>query len=302
MTKGTNTQDYIVRALCLEGKVRVYAVRSTELVNEVQRRHQTWATATAAIGRTLSVGAMMGAMLKGKEKLTIQVRGNGPIGKMMVDANAYGEVRGYVDNPQSDVPRKANGKLDVSGVVGQQGDIYVTKDLGLRDPYQGYSHIVSGEIGEDFTLYFAQSEQTPSAVSVGVLVNPDDTVKASGGFIIQLMPGAGLSNEFITQLEKRLGEIPPVSTMIDQGLSPEQMIEEIFDKQDIQWLGQMPIRFQCHCSEERVRNTLISLGRDEIQAILEDDQKAEVHCHFCNTYYHFNQTDLEQLLAEIDAK
>lgn len=292
-------QDYLVRALCLEGKVRVFAVRSTQLVNEVQRRHNIWPTTTAAIGRTLSVGAMMGAMLKGEEKLTIQVRGTGPAGKIIVDANAKGEVRGYVDNPQTDVPLKANGKLDVSGVVGEQGTIYVTKDLGLRDPYLGQSDIISGEIGEDFTLYFAQSEQTPSAVAVGVLVNPDDSVKASGGFIIQLMPGAGVSDTFISQLEQRLSEIPPVSTMIDLGMTPEQMIEAVFTDQEIKWLGTMPIHFKCHCSEERVRNTLISLGYEEVQAILEEDQKAEVHCHFCNTYYHFEREDLEEILEDI---
>lgn len=300
MTAVEKNQDYLVKALCLDSKVRVYALRSTQLVNEVQRRHNTWPTTTAAIGRTLSVGAMMGAMLKGEEKLTIQVRGNGPVGKMIVDANAKGEVRGYVDRPQTELPLKPNGKLDVSGAVGEQGTIYVTKDLGLKEPYHGQSDIISGEIGEDFTLYFAQSEQTPSAVAVGVLVNPDDSVKASGGFIIQLMPGSEVSDDFISQLEKRLGEIPPVSNMIDLGMTPEQMIEAVFQDQEIKWLGQMPIRFKCHCSRDRVRSTLISLGKEEVQAILEEDQKAEVHCHFCNTYYQFEREDLEEIIAEIE--
>jgi len=289
--------DYLVKALCLEGKVRIYATRTTQLVDECQRRHDTWATATAALGRTLSVGAMMGAMLKGKEKVTLQVRGGGPIGKIIVDANSQGQVRGYVDHPHVHFPPNEKGKLDVGRAVGTTGEIYVTKDIGLREPYHGSSHIVNGEIGEDFTLYFAQSEQTPSAVAVGVMVNPDHTVKASGGYIIQLLPG--VSDAFISQLEKRLENILPVSSMVDQGYTPEQMIEAVFENEKIQWLDVMPITFSCTCSEQKVRDTLVSLGAEQISEIIEDTGEAEVQCHFCNEKYQLEKADLEELLEGI---
>jgi molecular chaperone Hsp33 len=293
-------EDYLVKALCLGGKVRIYAVRTTQLVAECQTRHDTWAATTAALGRTLSVGAMMGAMLKGNEKLTIRVQGGGPIGKILVDANGRGEVRGYVDHPHINFPLNEEGKLDVGKAVGKEGFIYVTKDLGMKEPYQGSSSIVSGEIGEDFTVYFAQSEQTPSAVAVGVMVNPDHTVKASGGYIIQLLPG--VTDEFITNLEKRLGSIPPVSTMVDLGFTPEKMIETVFVDEDIQWLDRMPITYTCHCSEERVKQTLISLGLEQLQQIIDEDGEAEVNCHFCNSSYHLSQPQLEQLTKEIKHK
>ena len=185
----TATQDYLIRGTAMEHKVRAYAVLSTQLTDELSRRHQTTPTATAALGRTAAAGLMMGAMLKGEEKMTILVKGGGPIGAIMVDANAKGEVRGYVDEPLTDLPLKANGKLDVSGAVGMDGFLYITKDLGMKDPYRGSVPIVSGELAEDFTYYFAKSEQTPSAVSLGVLVGTDHTVIAAGGLIIQLMPG-----------------------------------------------------------------------------------------------------------------
>jgi molecular chaperone Hsp33 len=290
-------QDYLVKALCLEGKVRIYAVRTTKLASECQQRHDTWATATAALGRTLSVGAMMGAMLKGKEKLTIQVQGGGPIGKIIVDANSLGEVRGYVDHPHIHFPLNEVNKLDVGKAVGKDGTIFVTKDLGMREPYKGSSQMISGEIGEDFTVYFAQSEQTPSAVAVGVMVEPDHTVKASGGYMIQVLPG--VSDQFITQLEERLRSIPPVSTMVDLGFTPEQMVETIFVDQEIQWLDQMPITFTCQCSIDRVKQTLISIGPEQLQKIIEEDHHAEVQCHFCNSKYELTEPELKQLLEEI---
>lgn len=290
------TEDYLVKALCLAGKVRVYAIRSTELVSECQRRHDIWATASAALGRTLSVGAMMGAMLKGNEKLTLQVRGNGPLGKIIVDANAKGEVRGYVDRPHTHLPLNEEGKLNVGAAVGE-GSIFVTKDLGLKEPYHGTSPLISGEIGEDFTLYFAQSEQTPSAVAVGVMVHPDHSIKSSGGFIIQLMPG--VSDDAITYIEERLKSIPPVSNLVDLGVTPEQMIETVFEGEEIEWLDKLPIRFSCHCSLERVKQSLISIGREQLLEMIEQDGQAEVHCHFCNEYYHLNKQELIHLLEEL---
>ncbi|WP_202081469.1 Hsp33 family molecular chaperone HslO [Caldalkalibacillus salinus] len=291
-------QDYMVRALVLEGKVRVYAIRSTQTVQEAQERHQTWPTVTAALGRTLSVGAMMGAMMKGEDKLTIQVRGNGPIGKIMVDANSKGQVRGYVDNPQVHLPKNEQGKLDVGGAVGPEGAIYVNKDLGMREPYQGHSKLISGEIGEDFTVYFAQSEQTPSSVGVGVIVNPDNSVKASGGFIIQLMPG--VPDDFINQLENQLKAIPPVSQLVNEGLTPEEMIKRVFVLDEVKWLDTVPVSYSCHCSYERVSQTLISLGKEELENLLQEEGKAEVNCHFCNSTYNFEREDLEQLIQEIE--
>ncbi|MDQ0340659.1 molecular chaperone Hsp33 [Caldalkalibacillus uzonensis] len=290
------SQDYLVKALVLEGKVRVYGVKSTRLAEECRRRQDTWPTATAALGRTLSVGAMMGAMLKGEEKLTIRVAGNGPLGRIIVDANGKGELRGFVSNPHVDLPLNAQGKLDVGGAVGSQGYLYVTRDLGLKEPYQGSSPLVNGEIGEDFTYYFAQSEQTPSAVAVGVMVNPDHSVKASGGYIIQLLPG--VDDQFITQLEKRLTEIPAVSQMVNQGYTPEQMIETVFPQEEIKWLEQMPIRFACHCSKERVKEVLTSLGRGELQGILAEQGQAEVSCHFCGETYHISKAELKQLITQ----
>jgi molecular chaperone Hsp33 len=297
MEQYNHQDDYLIKALCLQGKVRIYATRTTQLVDECQKRHDTWATATAALGRTLSIGAMMGAMLKGNEKVTVQVRGGGPVGKIIVDANSRGEVRGYVDHPHINFPPNDKGKLDVGRAVGTAGDIYVTKDLGLREPYHGSSHMVNGEIGDDFTLYFTQSEQTPSAVAAGVLVNPDHTVKSSGGFIIQILPG--VSDEFITELEERLTTIPPVSQMIDQGFTPEQMIETVFLNEEIQWLESMPIVFSCTCSQERVRQTLVSLGKEQIQQILTEDGQAEVQCHFCNEKYYVSKLELEEMLVDL---
>ncbi|EGL81883.1 33 kDa chaperonin [Caldalkalibacillus thermarum TA2.A1] len=292
----SSQQDYLVKALVLEGKVRVYAVRSTQVAEECRRRQDTWPTATAALGRTLSVGAMMGAMLKGEEKLTIRVAGDGPIGRIIVDANGKGEVRGFVSNPHVDLPLNDQGKLDVGGAVGAQGYLYVTRDLGLKEPYQGSSPLVSGEIGEDFTYYFAQSEQTPSAVAVGVLVNPDHSVKASGGYIIQLLPG--VDDQFISQLEKRLTEIPPVSHMVDQGYTPEQMIETLFPAAQIKWLERLPIRFSCNCSKERVKEVLASLGVQELEKMLAEQGQAEVNCHFCRETYEVSKDELTQLIAD----
>ena len=241
-------EDYLLKAIALEGKVRAYAINSTQLVRELQQRHHTWATASAALGRTATIGAMMGAMLKDKEKLTIQVQGDGPLGQIVIDANANGEVRGYVSNPQIDLPKNEKGKLDVASAVGK-GNIYVIKDLGLKEPYRGSTPIISGEIGEDFASYFARSEQIPSAVAVGVLVNTDHRIRASGGVIIQVLPG--LSNDEIERLETAVIGLDSVSKLIDQGLTPKDILEKIFGKQ-FKVLEQLKIRFKCNCSRERI--------------------------------------------------
>lgn len=288
--------DYLVKALAFDGSVRAYAVNTTEMVSEAQRRHQTWRTASAALGRAMTAGVMMGAMLKGEDKLTIKIDGGGPIGVIMVDSNAKGEARGYVSNPQVDFESNEHGKLDVRRAVGTSGTLSIVKDIGLRNFFSGQVPLVSGELGEDFTYYFATSEQVPSSVGVGVLVNPDDTILAAGGFIFQLMPGT--KDEVITLLEERLKTIPPISKLVEKGLTPEEILEELFGKEQIKIIEKMPVKFECNCSKERFADAIIGLGSAEIEAMIIEDGQAEAHCHFCNAKYHFSKEELEGLKKE----
>lgn len=289
-------KDYLVKALAYDGQVRAYAVRSTETVAEAQRRHYTWPTASAALGRTMSAGIMMGSMLKGDDKLTIKVEGGGPLGVILVDTNAKGEVRGYVTNPQTHFELNEHGKLDVRRAVGTEGFISVVKDTGLRDFFTGQVPIVSGELGEDFTYYFVTSEQVPSSVGVGVLVNPDNTILAAGGFIIQLMPGA--EEETITDIENHLKRIPPISKLIEKGLTPEEILEEVLGEGNVKILETVPVSFRCTCSKDRFSNAIVSLGKEEIQDMIETDGKAEAQCHFCNEKYQFSGEELRTLIEE----
>lgn len=288
--------DYLVKALAFDGQIRAYAVKSTETVGEAQRRHYTWPVASAALGRTMTAGLMMGAMLKGEDKLTIKIAGGGPLGPILVDSNARGEVRGYVTNPHVHFDLNEHGKLDVRRGVGTDGTLSVVKDIGMRDYFTGQVPLVSGELGEDFTYYFVTSEQVPSSVGVGVLVNPDNTIKAAGGFIIQLMPGT--SDETITYIENRLKEIPPVSKLIDKGLSPEELLEELLGKENVKVLETSPVSFACNCSKERFHTALISLGSEELKDMIETDGQAEAHCHFCNEKYLFTKEELEEMEKE----
>lgn len=289
-------QDILIRGTAFDGKVRAFAVNTHVLVEELRKRHGTWPTATAALGRTATAGAILGAMLKGNEKLTIQVKGDGPIGQIVVDANAHGEVRGYVDNPQVHLPSNAQGKLDVAGAVGREGMLNITKDLGLKKPYCGGVPIVSGELGEDFTYYFAKSEQTPSVVALGVLVDIDHSVKAAGGFVIQLLPDC--TNEEIIAIEQQLEQMPALTTLLDEGNNLEQILKRILPS--IKIMEQMDINFRCKCSYERVEQTLMTLGKSEVEQILTEDKKAEIICHFCNEQYIFGEEQLEQLLEKIN--
>ncbi|MEH7444674.1 Hsp33 family molecular chaperone HslO [Bacillus sp. JJ1122] len=288
--------DYLVKALAFDGQIRAYAVKSTDTVGEAQRRHYTWPVASAALGRTMTAGLMMGAMLKGDDKLTIKIAGGGPLGPILVDSNARGEVRGYVTNPHVHFDLNEHGKLDVRRGVGTDGTLSVVKDIGMRDYFTGQVPLVSGELGEDFTYYFVTSEQVPSSVGVGVLVNPDNTIKAAGGFIIQLMPGT--SDETITYIENRLKEIPPVSKLIDKGLSPEELLEELLGKENVKVLETSPVSFECNCSKERFHNALISLGSEELRDMIETDGQAEAHCHFCNEKYLYTKEELEEMEKE----
>ncbi|MCU4932449.1 redox-regulated molecular chaperone HslO [Bacillus cereus] len=290
-------RDYLVKALAFDGEVRAYSVRTTNTVSEAQRRHDTWRTASAALGRSLTAGTMMGAMLKGEQKLTIKVEGNGPIGPILVDAHANGDVRGYVTNPHVDFEGTEQGKLRVYQAVGTEGFVTVIKDIGMREPFIGQSPIVSGELGEDFTYYFAVSEQTPSSVGVGVLVNGDDSILAAGGFILQIMPGA--QDETISFIEDRLQKIPPVSTLIEQGLSPEELLYAVLGEDKVKVLETMDVQFNCTCSRERIESVLISLGKTELEQVREEEEETEVHCHFCNERYKFSKEDITNLIETL---
>lgn len=296
LERGKKMSDYLVKALAYNDQVRAYAVRSTETVAEAQRRHNTWPTASAALGRAISAGVMMGSMLKGEEKLTVKIEGDGPLGPILVDANAKGHVRGYVTNPQVHFDLNELGKLDVRRAVGTSGFLSVVKDIGLRDYFTGQVPIVSGELGEDFTYYFVKSEQVPSSVGVGVLVNPDNTILAAGGFIIQLMPGT--EEETITEIEERLKTIPPISKLIEKGLTPEEVLEEVLGKGNVRFLEKQPVSFTCTCSKERFGDAIVSLGKEEITDMIETDGKAEAQCHFCNEVYQYNREELESMMNE----
>nr|WGD60780.1 Hsp33 family molecular chaperone HslO [Bacillus velezensis] len=287
--------DYLIKAIAYDGKVRAYAARTTDMVNEAQRRHDTWPTASAAIGRTMTASLMLGAMLKGEDKLTVKIEGGGSIGAIVADANAKGEVRAYVSNPHVHFDLNEQGKLDVRRAVGTDGTLSVVKDLGLRDYFTGQVEIVSGELGDDFTYYLVSSEQVPSSVGVGVLVNPDNTILAAGGFIIQLLPGT--DEETISTIEKQLSQIEPISKLIQKGLTPEEILEEVLgQKPDV--LETMPVKFHCSCSKDRFETAILGLGKKEIQDMIEEDGKAEAVCHFCNEKYLFTKEELEELRDE----
>lgn len=291
--------DYIVKSLAYDGEIRAYAALTTESVQEAQTRHYTWPTASAAMGRTMTATLLMGSMLKGEQKLTVTVDGKGPIGRIIADADAEGNVRAYVDKPQTHFPLNEQGKLNVRRAVGTDGSIQVVKDIGMKDYFSGASPIVSGELGEDFTYYFATSEQTPSSVGLGVLVNPDNSIKAAGGFIIQVMPGA--KDETVTKLENAINNMQPVSKLIEQGLTPEGILKEILGEDNVQILETMQAQFECNCSHEKFLNAIKGLGEAEIQDMIKEDHGAEAICHFCGNKYNYSEAELEDLLASMNA-
>ena len=288
--------DYIVRATAAGSQIRAFAATTRELVETARQAHNTSPVATAALGRLLTGGAMMGVMVKGEEDiLTIQVRGDGPIGGITVTADAKGNVKGYVNNPEVWLPANSRGKLDVGKAVGH-GSLSVIKDMGLKEPYVGQTELQTGEIAEDLTYYFAASEQVPSSVGLGVLMEKNNTVKQAGGFLIQLMPFT--DEAVIETLEKRLAEIPPVTTMLDEGLTPEQILEKLFEGMDMEINETMPARFFCSCSKERVSRALISVGRGELADMIHEGKEIEVNCHFCGKNYTFSVEELKELLRK----
>ena len=285
--------DYIVRATAAGGQVRAFAATTKDLVEKARQLHNFSPIATVALGRLLTGGAMMGTMMKGDADLvTIQIKGDGPIGSMTVTADSKGRVKGYVANPQVMMPPK-DGKLDIAGALGI-GVLSVIKDIGLKEPYVGDTILITSEIADDLTYYFATSEQVPSSVGLGVLMSKDNTVHEAGGFIIQIMPNA--SDEFVEQLEKRIHEIKSVTQMLEHGMTPEQILEHIFEGMDLKILDKVPTEFYCNCSKDRVSKAVISIGAEEIQKMIDGNKPIEVNCHFCNSHYEFSVEELKELL------
>lgn len=288
--------DYLLKALACHDRLRVMTAVTTETVREAQRRHGTWPTASAALGRTMTASMMMGAQMKGDEKITVTIQGGGPIGVIVADADTEGNVRGYVTNPEVHFELNGHGKLDVARAVGSNGFLSVVKDLGLRENFTGRVPMVSGEIGDDFTYYFARSEQIPSAVGVGVLVNPDHSVRASGGFLIQVLPGA--EETVIGKIEKQISVIPPISKLIEAGRTPDDLLDDLFPEADYKVLEKVPVHFQCTCSKEKFGRSIAGLGASEIRAMIEEDHGADATCRFCETTYHFTADELSTMLEK----
>lgn len=288
--------DYIVRATAGDGSIRAFAATTRELVQKAREIHHTSPVASAALGRLLTAAAMMGSMLKGeKDLVTLQIRGDGPLQGLVVSGDCHGQVKGYVFNPNVELPDKYPGKLDVGGAVGA-GYLDVIKDIGMREPYAGRTELVTGEIAEDLTYYFAQSEQTPSAVGLGVLVETDTSIRRAGGFMIQLLPGA--DEGMVSRLEEKLGNVPYVTDLLDAGKTPEEILELLLGDMGLRILDRLPAAFTCNCDRQRVEKALISIGREELEKIIEEDGKANLHCHFCAKEYDFTKSDLLRLLEE----
>ena len=286
-------EDYIVRATAAGETVRAFAIRSTNLTAEARELHHTFPVVTAALGRLLSAGAMMGSMMKGdNDKLTIQVKGDGPIGQMTVTVDSHGNVKGFPANPSVDIPLKRAGKLDVGAAVGR-GTLTVSMDLGLKEPYNGQVEIQTGEIGDDLAYYYTVSEQTPSAVGLGVMVDRDSSVKHAGGFILQIMPDA--SEETISALEAKIAEAGPVTEMMEEGMSPEDILAYYLGDLDLKITEKLPVRYYCGCSKERVAGVLATISTEDLEELINDGEEIEVKCYFCNSAYKFSTDELKEI-------
>lgn len=288
--------DYIVRAVAADSQIRAFVAVTTETVETARKDHNTSPVATAALGRLLTGGAMMGVMMKGENDiLTLQIKGDGPINGITVTADSKGRVKGYAGNPQVLIPANSKGKLDVSGAVGN-GILNVIKDMGLKEPYSGQVALQTGEIAEDLTYYFAVSEQVPSAVGLGVLMNKDNTVRQAGGFIVQVMPFAEEST--IAKLEQNVQKIQSVTTLLEQGHTPESLLEQVLEGFDIEINDTIPTEFYCNCDKNRVEKALISIGRKELNELIQEGKEVELNCHFCNTNYVFSVEELKEILRK----
>ncbi|WP_455052525.1 Hsp33 family molecular chaperone HslO [Mogibacterium sp.] len=290
-----DNNDYIVRASLANDSVRAFAISSTHLVAEARERHKTLPVVTAALGRLLSAGAIMGSMMKGdKDIVTISLKGDGPAGYITVTADSHGHVKGFPGNPNVDIPRKYAGKLDVGAAVGR-GLLTVSYDLGLKEPYSGQVEIQTGEVAEDLAYYFTVSEQLPSAVGLGVMVDTDSSVKHAGGFIVQLLPDA--PEDVIELLEKKLANLEPVTAMMEKGMTPEDMLSYILEGVDIEFTERHDVEFYCDCSKEKVKRALAAISDKDLQDIVNDGEDIEVKCYFCNTAYKFSIADIKDILS-----
>lgn len=288
------SKDYIVRGTAAGGQIRFFSATTRELVEKARQIHNTSPVASAALGRTLTASAMMGWMMKGSEDLlTLNLHGDGPIDGITVTADALAKVKGFVGNPDVMLPASSEGKLDVGAAVGN-GFLQVIRDTGLKDPYIGQTKIISGEIAEDLTAYFAISEQVPSAVALGVLMNKDNTVRQAGGFIIQLLPGA--SEEVISMLEQKLTEVTAVSELLDEGMTPEEFIEYLMGPFEPEFMDKVVPEYYCNCSREKVAKAVMSVGRKELEEMISEGKEIEVKCHFCEEKYVFTVDDLKAFL------
>ncbi len=292
-------KDYLVRATAGDGQVRAFAATTRDTVEEARRRHETSPVATAALGRLLTAGAIMGSMMKGdKDLLTLQITADGPLAGITVTADAKGNVKGYVGNPTVLIPANAKGKLDVAGAVGK-GVLSVRKDLGLKEPYAGETLLQTGEIAEDLTYYFATSEQVPSAVGLGVLMNKENTVARAGGFLVQLLPFA--TEEVTARLEENLKAVTSVTAMLDAGMMPEGILEKLLCGLSPQVADAMPVRFFCNCSRERVEKVLLSVGKAELLSMEKEGKPVEVACHFCNSKYVFSPEEVGDMARSLSS-
>ena len=291
-------KDYMVRATAGDAQIRAFAVTSRELVETARAAHNTSPVVTAALGRLMTGALMMGGILKGEEDiLTLRIRGEGPVHGLTVTADAAGHVKGYADQPQAMMPPNSAGKLDVGGVIGA-GVLQVMKDMGLKEPYASTVDLQTGEIGDDLTYYFAASEQVPSVVALGVLMNRDNTVRQAGGFIVQLMPFT--PDEMVDRLEKKLSGLSSVTAMLETGSTPEEILELVLGEFGVEITDRTPVAFSCNCNRERVEKVLLSLGKKELQELAEEGKEVEMHCHFCNKRYTFSVEEVEELMKASD--
>ena len=291
-------KDYIVRAMTADGFVKAMAIASTNLVERARNIHKTTPTATAALGRVLTAASMMGNLQKVENgALTLQVKGNGPLGTILATSDAVGNVRGYVRNPSISLLEKYAGKLDVGAAVGTDGMLTVIRDLQMKEPYIGSVALVSGEIADDVTAYFAQSEQTPTACALGVLVDTDQSVKVAGGYLIQLLPGA--PEEIISKLEQGIAKAGAVTPMLSDGLTPEDILRRVMTDFELDFLETTEVSYKCYCSRERVTSTLIAVGKKDLQEMINEGKPISIECQFCDTKYQFTPDDLKALLASL---
>lgn len=290
-------KDYCIRVTTGNKEARAFFCTTRNMVEKARAYHHTTKVATAALGRTLTATSMMGLMMKNStDKVTVIIKGGGPIGTILTTSNAFGITKGYVTNPNVEVENYENGKLNVAKAVGNEGTIKVIKDLGLKEPYNGEYDVVSGEIAQDFTYYFTVSEQTPSAVALGVLTKSDE-VEQAGGFIVQMMPDA--TDETISQIEKNISKLESITTMLDKGMTPVDIMNVVLAGLNPIILDETEVGFECDCSKERVSKALVAIGKNELKTIIEEDKGAEVGCQFCNTKYKFNEDELTKLLNEL---